>query len=84
LIGSILPLLGLELAVMDHSTLSRRIETLEVVRPGAGSESVDMPAGSNGLRLCCPGGGLKARSKASSGAGRYSIATAADNDHIVA
>ena len=38
LIGSILTLLGLDLAVPDHSTLSRRAETLEVVlpRPGAG------------------------------------------------
>ena len=33
LIGSILRLLGLALAVPDHSTLSRRAETLEVPRP---------------------------------------------------
>ena len=33
LIGSILQLLGLDLAVPDHSTLSRRAETLEVPRP---------------------------------------------------
>ena len=33
LIGSILRLLGLDLAVPDHSTLSRRAETLEVPRP---------------------------------------------------
>ena len=33
LIGSILKLLGLDLAVPDHSTLSRRAETLEVPRP---------------------------------------------------
>src|SRR3954462_15938460 len=33
LIGSILHLLGLDLAVPDHSTLSRRAETLEVPRP---------------------------------------------------
>jgi Transposase DDE domain len=33
LIGSILNLLGLDLAVPDHSTLSRRAETLEVVQP---------------------------------------------------
>src|SRR3954469_9696949 len=33
LIGSVLRLLGLELAVPDHSTLSRRAETLEVPRP---------------------------------------------------
>src|SRR5215203_5287559 len=33
LIGSILKLLGLDLAVPDHSTLSRRAATLEVPRP---------------------------------------------------
>src|SRR3954467_10663709 len=35
LIGSILQLLDLDLAVPDHSTLSRRAETLEVPRPKA-------------------------------------------------
>ena len=39
LIGSILQLLGLDLAVPDHSTLSRRAETLEVLRPKAVSEA---------------------------------------------
>ena len=33
LIGSIIQLLGLTLAVPDHSTLCRRAETLEVPRP---------------------------------------------------
>ena len=33
LIGSIIRLLGLNLAVPDHSTLSRRAETLDVPRP---------------------------------------------------
>jgi hypothetical protein len=33
LIGSVLQLLGLDLPVPDHSTLSRRAETLEVARP---------------------------------------------------
>ena len=37
LIGSILQLLDLDLPVPDHSTLSRRAETLEVPRPQAGS-----------------------------------------------
>ena len=37
LIGSILGLLGLDLPVPDHSTLSRRAETLEVPRPKAGA-----------------------------------------------
>src|ERR687889_1179775 len=43
LIGSVLALLGLDLAAPDHSTLSRRAETLEVPRPrprsGSGSGS---------------------------------------------
>jgi hypothetical protein len=33
LIGSIIALLGLNLAVPDHTTLSRRAESLDVVRP---------------------------------------------------
>src|SRR6186713_2631462 len=37
LIGSILHLLGLDLAVPDHSTLSRRAETLDVPEPCPGS-----------------------------------------------
>jgi putative copper export protein len=36
LIGSIISLLGLALAVPDHSTLSRRAEKLEVPRPRSG------------------------------------------------
>jgi Transposase DDE domain len=56
LIGSILQLLGLDLAVPDHSTLSRRAETLEMPRPCAGSrESVHLLVDSTGLRLCGPG-----------------------------
>src|SRR3954471_2460309 len=38
LIGSIISLLGLDLAVPDHSTLCRRAETLEVPRPGPSRE----------------------------------------------
>src|SRR5881409_2712591 len=37
LIGSILRLLGLDLSVPDHTTLSRRAETLEVLRPRSAS-----------------------------------------------
>ena len=37
LISSIVALLGLDLAVPDHSTLSRRAETLEVASPRPGS-----------------------------------------------
>jgi hypothetical protein len=55
LIGSILRLLGLELAVPDHTTLSRRAETLEVPRPRPGGEPVHLLVDSTGLRLCGPG-----------------------------
>jgi len=36
LIGSIIALLGLKFAVPDHTTLSRRAEKLDVVRPRFG------------------------------------------------
>ena len=55
LIGSILALLGLDLAVPDHSTLSRRAETLEVPRPQSGTEPMHLLVDSTGLRLCGPG-----------------------------
>ena len=56
LIGSILRLLGLDLAVPDHSTLSRRAETLEVPRPCSSSGGpVHLLVDSTGLRLCGPG-----------------------------
>jgi hypothetical protein len=59
LIGSVLRLLGLDLPVPDHSTLSRRAETLEMVRPKASSEPVHLLVDSTGLRLCGPGGWLE-------------------------
>jgi hypothetical protein len=37
LIGSLMDLLGLDLAVPDHTTLSRRAATLEVPRSRSGS-----------------------------------------------
>src|SRR4051812_1649369 len=55
LIGSVLQLLGLDLPVPDHSTLSRRAETLEVPQPKAGSAPVHLLVDSTGLRLCGPG-----------------------------
>jgi len=56
LIGSILKLLGLDLAVPDHSTRSRRAETLEVPRPGSRSgRPVHLLVDSTGLRLCGAG-----------------------------
>src|SRR5690349_23238536 len=54
LIGSILQLLGLDLPVPDHSTLSRRAETLAVPRPKAGSAPVHLLVDSTGLKLCGP------------------------------
>src|SRR3954467_15203958 len=55
LIGSILHLLGLDLAVPDHSTLSRRAETLEVPRPKTGNEPVHLLVDSTGVKLCGAG-----------------------------
>jgi hypothetical protein len=56
LIGSILQLLGLDLAVPDHSPLSRRAETLEVPIPCRSSRGpVHLLVDSTGLQLCGAG-----------------------------
>jgi hypothetical protein len=59
LIGSIIHLLGLALAVPDHSTLSRRAETLKLPQPHSGSgasrEPVHLLVDSTGLKLCGAG-----------------------------
>src|ERR671920_308231 len=57
LIGSILRLLGLDLSVPDHTTLSRRAESLEVPRPRSDSDAkpVHLLVDSTGLKLCGPG-----------------------------
>jgi hypothetical protein len=63
LIGSLIGLLGLDLAVPDHTTLSRRAATLEVPRPRSGSsthtgncaEPMHLLVDSTGLKLCGPG-----------------------------
>ncbi len=57
LIGSIIGLLGLELRVPDHSTLSRRAKTLEVPGPQRrrSSEPMHLLVDSTGLRLCGAG-----------------------------
>src|SRR3954463_6406090 len=49
------PLLGLELAVPDHTTLSRRAATLRVPRPRAGTGPLQLLVDSTGLRLGGPG-----------------------------
>jgi transposase len=57
LIGSLVHLLGLDLPVPDHSTLSRRAETLEVPQPGTrrDAEPLHLLVDSTGLKLCGPG-----------------------------
>ena len=57
LIGSIVHLLGLTLAVPDHTTLSRRAETLEVPRPRPrkDGEPLHLLVDSTGLKLCGAG-----------------------------
>jgi hypothetical protein len=86
LIGSILRLLGLDLPVPDHSTLSRRAETLEVLRPKAGSEPVHLLVDSTGLKLCGPGEWLveKHGSKRRRGWRKLHLATDTDTGRIVA
>jgi len=61
-IGSIVQLLGLNLAVPDHTTLSRRTATLEVPRPSRPSAGMDgeseplhLLVDSTGLKLCGAG-----------------------------
>src|SRR5215211_329654 len=63
LIGSILQLLGLALSVPDHTTLSRRAETLKVPRPRSGSDAqpVHRLVDSTGLKLCGAGEWLIAK-----------------------
>src|SRR5439155_8069669 len=59
LIGSVIHLLGLDLAIPDHFTLSRRAETLAVAGPPSRAEPVHLLVDSTGLKL--------------SGAGEWSI-----------
>jgi Transposase DDE domain len=88
LIGSLLQLLGLDLAVPDHSTLSRRAETLRVPRPrsGSGSEPLHLLVDSTGLRLCGPGEWLveKHGSKARRSWRKLHLGVDADTGRIVA
>src|SRR4051794_2872533 len=86
LIGSILQLLGLDLPVPDHSTLSRRAETLEVPRPKAGSAPVHLLVDSTGLKFCGPGEWLieKHGAKRRRGWRKLHLATDADTGRIVA
>ncbi len=51
LIGFIIALLGLDLAVPDHTTLSRRAESLDAVRPRPGPGPVHLLVDSRSLKL---------------------------------
>ncbi|MBK1660827.1 IS5 family transposase [Paracraurococcus ruber] len=86
LISSVLQLLDLDLPVPDHTTLSRRAETLEVLRPKADSETVHLLVDSTGLKLCGPGEWLveKHGSKRRRGWRKLHLATDADTGRIVA
>ena len=86
LIASILALLGLDLAVPDHSTISRRAETLEVPRPRRGCEPVHLLVDSTGLKLCGPGEWLVERhgTRMRRGWRKLHLATDADTGRIVA
>ena len=52
LIGSLIGLLGPDLPVPDHSTLSRRAETLEVPRSQPGTDPIHLLVDSTGVTLC--------------------------------
>src|SRR4051812_6958690 len=86
LIGSVLQLLDLDLLVPDHSTLSRRAETLAMPRPKAGSAPVHLLVDSTGLRLCGPGEWLEEKhgTKRRRAWRVLHLATDADTGRIVA
>ena len=86
LIGSIISLLGLDLAVPDHTTLSRRAENLTAVgsRPSLGP--VHLLVDSTGLKLCGSGEWLleKHGTKTRRSWRKLHIAVDADTGQIVA
>jgi len=86
LIGSILQLLDLDLPVPDHSTLSRRAETLEVPRPKAGSAPMHLLVDSTGLKFCGPGEWVmeKHGTKRRRSWKKLHLATDADTGQIIA
>ena len=55
LVGSIIRLLVLDLAIPEHSTLSGRAETLEIVRAPANAEPLHLLVDSTGLKPCGAG-----------------------------
>jgi len=86
LIGSIIALLGLDLAVPDHSTLSRRAETLEVPQIRSVAGPVHLLVDSTGLKLCGAGEWLVERhgAKPRRSWKKLHIGTDADTGRIVA
>jgi len=86
LIGSIIGLLGLALAVPDHSTLSRRAATLEVPRPRRDGEPIHLLVDSTGLKLCGAGEWLieKHGAKTRRSWRKFHIGLDADTGQIVA
>ena len=88
LIGSIIALLGLDLAVPDHTTLSRRAETLQLPRPRPHRDCNPMHllVDSTGLKLCGAGEWLheKHGTKTRRAWRTLHIGTDADTGHIVA
>jgi hypothetical protein len=86
LIGSIIVLLGLDLAVPDHTTFSRRAETLDVVGPRPGSGPVHLLVDSTGLKLYGSGEWLleKHGTKTRRDWRKLHIAVDADTGHIAA
>ena len=69
LIGSIIALLGLELAVPDHTTMSRQTETLQLPRPRSnrGGKPMHLLVDSTGLKLCGAGGAGQGSARGASG-----------------
>src|SRR3954466_6602127 len=92
LIGSLIGLLGLDLSVPDHTTLSRRAATLEVPRPRSSSRTggeaapMHLLVDSTGLKLCGPGEWLveKHGTKARRSWRKLHIGRDADTGQIVA
>lgn len=86
LIGSIIALLGLDLAVPDHSTLSRRAATLEVPQMCPDAGPVHLLVDSTGLRLCGAGEWLveKHGTKPRRSWRKLHLGTDADTGRIVA
>jgi hypothetical protein len=86
LIASIIGLLGLDLAIPDHSTISRRAEALEVPRPRPWREPVHLLVDSTGLKLCGSGEWLveKHSTRTRRGWRKLHLATDPDTGRIVA